>query len=209
MNIFNRIIVIVLLLFLFLISIIGIVNIYANFFTWAEIPSIFLSSEVRMNKYMGTAVLAGILIVSIVILIFEFRRRPKSATISSDGIGNFMVTTDSISREIDHELMKLDEVKAIKAKTIVKRNGVFVDIYAKILEGQNLSQLAEVIKNTAYDFLTEKLALNVAKINFTVVGFIPGKEKSEISFEEDLIISQVKAALQEEEEQEKRKKEKE
>ena len=199
MNILNRIIVVILLLFLIFVSAVGIVNIYADFFTWSEIPMMFLSSEIRTNNYIGTAILAAIFIVSILLIVFEFyRRSPKSAVVRWDSAGKFMVTTDSLSREIDRELMKLDEVKAIKAKTIVKKNGVFADIYAKVVEGQNLNHLAESITNTSYDFLTEKMGVNVAKINFTITGFVPEKESAEVS-EEDLIVEQVKAALMEEE----------
>ena len=198
MNILNRIIVVILLLFLIFISAVGIVNIYADFFTWSDIPSTFLSSEVRTNNYIGTAILAAIFIVSILLIVFEFyRRSPKSAVIRWDSAGKFMVTTDSLSRELDRELMKLDEVNSIKAKTIVKKNGVFEDIYAKIIEGQNLNHLAESVTNTSYNFLTEKMGVNVAKVHFTITGFVPEKESAEIS-EEDLIIAEVKAALQEE-----------
>ncbi|MGM0366468.1 MAG: alkaline shock response membrane anchor protein AmaP [Actinomycetota bacterium] len=200
MNIFNRIIMVILLLFLVAISVVGIVNLYADLFTWAEIPSLVLDTEVEMNTYIATAVLAGILIISIILLVFELRRRrPRKAIISSSSMGRSTVTTDSISKQINSELLKLDEIKDVKSKTIAKKNKIIADIYAKVVEGQDLSQMTEMLRDVTNDFLTEKLGLNVAKIEFTITGFVPEKAKAEPS-EEDMIITQVKAALQKEEE---------
>jgi uncharacterized alkaline shock family protein YloU len=178
MNVFNRIVVVIVLLFLIFLSAIGIVNIYAGFFTWAEIPSLFLSPEVTMSPLIGTLILAGIFIAALLLLIFEFyRRRPKSAAISSDNRGSSMVTTGSVSKEVEQELLKLDTIKDTKVKTIVRKDGVFTDIYAKISKGQNVNFLTEDIRNNTYNFLTQKLGLKVSRINFTITGFIPEKEK--------------------------------
>lgn len=179
MNIFNRIVVVILLLFLVFISAIGIINIYAGFFTWAEIPSLFLSPDVRMNPVIGTIILAAIFLVSILILVFEFyRRKPKRAAISDDNRGKSMVTTKSVSKEVEQKLMSFDEIKDTRVKTLVKREGVYVDIYAKISEEENVNLLTENIRNSTYDFLTQKLGLKVAQIDFTITGFIPEPQKA-------------------------------
>jgi hypothetical protein len=202
MNVFNRIIMVILLLFLVAVSIIGIVNLYADLFTWSEIPSLVLDRGVEINTYIATAILAGILIISIILLVFEFRRRrQRKAIISSGSMGRSTVTTDSISKQINSELLKLDEIKDIKSKTIAKKNKIIADIYAKVIEGQDLTGLTEMVRDKTNEFLTQKLGLKVSRIEFTITGFVPEKVTAEPS-EEDLIVAQVKAALQREEEKE-------
>jgi|GEM_PF-1445533 len=195
MNIFNRIIMVILLLFFISISAIGIINIYADIFTWAEMPSLFLSPQVRMNPYLGTAILAGIFIVSLILLVFEFyRRRPRRAALKSDERGKAMVTTRSLSKEIDGELLRLDGIKSVKTKTIVKKDGIFADIYAKVIEGHDVSSFTEKARDAVYGFLTRNMGLDVEKIDFTITGFVPEKKMAEKT-EEDFIVSQVKEAL--------------
>jgi hypothetical protein len=201
MNIFNRIITVILLLFLAAISIIGIINLYVGFFTWDEIPSLVLGTEIEINIYIATAIFAGILIISITLLVFELhKRRQRKATINYGNMWKSTITTDSISKQINSELLKLDEIRDVKSKTIAKKNKVIADVYAKVIEGQDLSQLTEMIRDVIYNFLTQKLALNVSRIEFTITGFVPEKVKAEPS-EEDLIVAQVKAAMQREEEE--------
>ncbi|MCJ7666251.1 MAG: hypothetical protein MUO59_05895 [Actinobacteria bacterium] len=85
MNIFNRIIMVVLMLFLIASSVVVGVNIFTDLFKWQDIADKAVNFIQSANPYIMVLILFGILIISIIVLIFEFyRRRTKVANISKD-----------------------------------------------------------------------------------------------------------------------------
>ena len=75
MNIFNRIIMILLLLCLIISSIVIAVNIFTDLFSWSDIFNRILNFMEGNNPYIVLVVFIAITIVGIVILVFEFRRK--------------------------------------------------------------------------------------------------------------------------------------
>lgn len=82
MNIFNRIIVVLLLLFSIVFSIISAVNTFVHLFKWSDVFNRILSFISNANIYIKAIIFLLILAVSIILLIFEFyRRKAKTANI--------------------------------------------------------------------------------------------------------------------------------
>ncbi|MFZ3387109.1 MAG: hypothetical protein WA120_08035, partial [Candidatus Hydromicrobium sp.] len=93
MNIFNRIIMVILMLVLIVFSIIAILNIFMNLFEWSTISDRVTSYTANLNPYILAAILFLVLVIALIILIFEFyRRKIKLANISTDQSGKTMVT---------------------------------------------------------------------------------------------------------------------
>ena len=133
MNIFNRIIVVLLLLFLIVFSIVSVVNMFAHLFKWSDVSNRILSLTSNVNVYIAALVLLLILAVSIVLLIFEFyRRKAKTAFLSTVKSGGAMIDLKSASQQIKEELLKVEDISDLEVKVAPKSDGVIVNVYAKL-----------------------------------------------------------------------------
>ena len=174
MNIFNRIVVVFLLLFLIVLSIVSVVNVFANLFKWSDVANRILNSTSSVNVYIAALILLLLLVVSIVLIIFEFyRRKTKTAPLSAVKSGLAMVNLKSASQQITEELIKIKDISDVKVNVLSKSDGVIINVYANLVKGQNVSvKMQEVIDN-ASKFASENLGFKIIKTNFTAIGFIP------------------------------------
>ena len=93
MNIFNRIVMVILMLCLIVVSIVAIVNVFANLFEWSSVADRIINYASSINPYILAAILFLVLVIALIILIFEFyRRKIKVANVASDQSGKTMVT---------------------------------------------------------------------------------------------------------------------
>ncbi len=74
MNKFNRVVMIIILLIILLASITAVVNKFVDLFQWSDILDIVISS-IGSNIYIAAAILGVIFVVSLILLIFEFRKK--------------------------------------------------------------------------------------------------------------------------------------
>ena len=101
MNVFNRILVVILMLFLIISSIVVMVNIFANLFEARDIAGRIVVFSQGINPWIAAAIAFGVFAVSLVILIFEFyRRKVKVANVASDQAGKTMVSLKTVSGQI-------------------------------------------------------------------------------------------------------------
>ena len=75
MNKFNRAIMIIILLIILLGSITAVVNKFVDFFNWSDILNTAVSWVGGLNIYIAGAIMLVIIVVSLVLLILEFRKK--------------------------------------------------------------------------------------------------------------------------------------
>ena len=174
MNIFNRIVVVFLLLFLIVLSVLSVVNVFANLFKWSDVVNRILNSTSRVNVYIAALILLLLLVVSIVLIIFEFyRRKTKTAPLSAVKSGAAMVNLKSASQQITEELIKVKDISGVKVNVLSKSDGVIVNVYANLAKGQNVSVKMQEVIDKASKFASENLGFKIIKTNFTAIGFTP------------------------------------
>jgi len=174
MNVFNRIVVVLLLLCLIVLSLVSVVNIFANLFKWSDVASRMINSTSNVNVYFAALILLLLLAVSFIILIFEFyKRKAKTVTLTAVKSGEAMVDLKSASQHITEELSKAEGISDLKVKVVSKSDGVIINIHAKLAKGLNVSQKMQQIMDKASRFASENLGLKVIKTNFTATGFTP------------------------------------
>ncbi len=174
MNIFNRIVVVLLLLCLIVLSLVSVVNIFANLFKWSDVASRMINSTSNVNVYFAALILLLLLAVSFILLIFEFyKRKAKTVTLTAVKSGEAMVDLKSASQHITEELSKAEGISDLKVKVVSKSDGVIISIHAKLAKGLNVSQKMQQIMDKASRFASENLGLKVIKTNFTATGFTP------------------------------------
>ena len=171
MNIFNKVLVIIILVCLAFFSLFAIVNEFANFIDWSEVGQKILNPANDINPFIATLALLFILIISIFLLILEFYPgRSRTASISSSKSGFAMITIDTVEEQIKNTVKKLNGLEDIRVKIDPKSNGIIINMFAKLSEDQDLPGKMQEITKEASTMASEKLGIKVMKTNLTIVG---------------------------------------
>jgi hypothetical protein len=174
MNIFNRIVVVLLLLSLFVLSLVSVVNVFANLFKWSDVANRIVNSTSSISVIYAALILILLIIVSFILLILEFyKRKAKTVTLTAVKSGEAMVDLKSASQHITEELSKTEGISDLKVKVASKSDGVIINVFAKLAKGLNVSQKMQQVMDKASKFASENLGLKVIKTNFTATGFTP------------------------------------
>ncbi len=176
MRIFNKIIMIILLICLAVFCLAAIVNAFAGYISWTDAAISVFEPLDQANPYIVTLALLFIFIVCIFLLVLEFyRRRVRAASISSSKTGFAMITLDTIAEQIKTSVLKLEGLESVKVKIVPKAGGIIINMLAKLDEEQDIpAKMQEVVKQAA-EVSSEKLGIKVLKNNLTIVGLTPAK----------------------------------
>lgn len=180
MNIFNKIIVVLILLFLICFSIVATVNVWGEFFKWSDQALRILNPEHTVNKLVSTLALLAVLVLCLFLISMEFyKRRTKVANISSSKTGNAMVTLETISGQIKNEAMKVRGLEEIRVKILPRTTGIIINMNARLKENVDIPKKMQEIIDAASGIVSEKLGVKVMKTNLTITGLVPGVKEEE------------------------------
>jgi len=178
LNIFNKIIVVLILIFLIGLSVVSAVNVLVGYFSWSDVVAKVFSLYASVNKIIAFLILVVVFIVCVFLLLLEFyRRRAKVANISSSKSGNAMVTLDTISGQIKNEVLKVNGLDDIKVKVVPKKPGIIINMNTLLDEDVDIPTKMQEVINKATDIVSGKLGIKVLKTNLTIVG-LASKRKS-------------------------------
>ncbi|MCE5329955.1 hypothetical protein LLG07_06465 [bacterium] len=171
MNVFNKIIIILILIGIICVSVVGIFNSFVKVFNWSDIVSKLFKPDSQMNPYISALILLLVIIICIFLFILEFyRRKPKSTVVAAVREGTAMITLDSVANQIKESISKISGAADIVVKVLPKSNGVILNVFAKICSDCNVPEkMQEIIKN-ATNFAVSKLGIKVYKTNLTIVN---------------------------------------
>ena len=171
MNIFNKIIVVLILIAIICVSVVGIFNSFVKVFKWSDLVNKLINPDKIINPYISTLVLLLVIIFCIFLFILEFyRRKSKTAIVSAVREGTAMITLESAASQIKESISKISGIADTTVKVTPKSNGVILNIYAKICSDCNVpDKMQEIIKGAA-DFTVKKLGIRVFKTNLTIIN---------------------------------------
>lgn len=176
---------VLLLIFVIVFSVVFVVNIFANLFEWSTVSDRILNFITNANPFITALVLFLIVIISVILLFFEFyRRKIKTASIAADQSGKSMITLRTISTQIREKLEGVEDISNPKVKVIPRHDGIIIDIYSKLSKGVNVTEKMKEIREIASEFASKGLGFNVIKTNYTAVGFISKKVEKPIEEKE-------------------------
>jgi len=177
MNIFNKIIVILILVSVTGLSAVLMIDVFTGYFNWSDIASRVLSPGYSVNKPVGFLASLAVFAIGVFLLVMEFyRRRPKVANISSSESGNAMVTLDTVSKQVRNEALGIDGLEEVKVKVVPKSAGVVINMNAWLKENVDIPVKMQEIIDKSGSMVSDKLGIKVIKTNLTIVELIPGKE---------------------------------
>ena len=153
MNVFNRIIMVILLLVLIVFSIVAILNVFIGMFEWSAISDRIASYATNLNQYILAGILFLILVIALIILISEFyRRKIKLVSISTDPSGKTTVTLKTAAMQIRESLNNIQDVIDPQVKVVPRQNGIIIDIFSKLATGINVADKTKEIRDSASNF---------------------------------------------------------
>jgi len=177
-NVFNRIIMVILLLVLIVFSIVAILNVFIGMFEWSAISDRIASYATNLNQYILAGILFLILVIALIILILEFyRRKIKLVSISTDPSGKTTVTLKTAAMQIRESLNNIQDVIDPQVKVVPRQNGIIIDIFSKLITGINVADKTKEIREAASNFASRNLGFKILQTNYTATGFITKKVK--------------------------------
>jgi len=184
MNIFNRVVIVLILICLACVSLVAIFNEFTGFFTWSEFAQKVFNPQVDIPTYITVLALIAVFAISVVLLLLElYKRRVKVASISSSKDGNAMITLQTVAVQIKNEALKVEGLEEIKVRIIPKATGVIINMYARLREDSDIPEKMQEIINGATGIVGDKLGIKVLKTNLTIVGFAAEKKVKEVKKE--------------------------
>ncbi|MDD3520181.1 MAG: hypothetical protein PHU65_02965 [Actinomycetota bacterium] len=172
MNIFNKIIVVILLIFFIGISAFGILNAFVKWISWPDIALMIFNPNINFgNQYIIALIFLFVIVFCIFLLVLEFyRRKRKTAVVAAVREGTALITLDSIANQIKENLLKIAGTKDLNVRVLPKSSGIIINIFSKICEDCNVPLKMQEIIKTAAGFAAEKLGLKVVKTNLTIMN---------------------------------------
>jgi hypothetical protein len=174
MNIFNKIILVIILLFFIFVSFVSIANEFVGFFKWSEIANKVFNPKININPYVSTLALLMVIIICVFLLLLEFyRRKVKIAKVYNVESGKAMITLTTISQQIKDAVLKIEGLKSAKIVIISKANGIIINMMAELGQSVNIPEKMNEIINAAKDVAVNKLYIKVIDTNLTIVSLVP------------------------------------
>lgn len=170
MNIFNRIVVILILLFIVLWSLTAIFNVFFGFISFQDTFARAVAFTDVLGKFGLAFILLLVLIISMVLLVLEFYvRKPSTVRISGVKSGMAVMSLSSVSEHVRQDVSKIENVKDVKVKVSSKAGGAVIRLLIGLAEGidvpAKMAEVNEVIKDTTIN----KLGVKLTDMKATVV----------------------------------------
>jgi len=177
MNIFNKIVVILMLVFIIAVSLVSMINVFAEYFEWSDLALQIFNPVNSINAFVAFLALVAVFAISVFILILEFyKKRTRVANISSSKTGNAMVTLETVAGQVKNEVTKIDGVEDVRVKIIPKPTGIIIDMNSKLNDDVNIPEKMQEIINGAAGIVSDKLGIKVIKTNLTIIGLVSGEK---------------------------------
>ena len=184
MNIFNKITVIIILLFFVFISFLSIVNEFiVGFFSWSGIANKVFNAKTNIPPYISIPALLMVIVVCVFLLLLEFyRKKIKIAKIYNVESGKAMITLSTISQQIKDSVMKVRGLQNLKINIISRQSGIIINMMVELSQNLNIPEKMTEIINVARDVSLNKLSIKVIDTNLTITNLVIDDSKEEKNF---------------------------
>lgn len=194
MNIFNRILIVILILFLLILSLVALVNTLFPIIDIENLLTRFANYYNSMNRWILLFFWLIFFFICFALLILEFiRKKPKAVKIVNLKEGKATMSLSSIGKQIHNDVMDISNIQSVRVGTLPKRSGIIANLDLGVEQGLDLTEktreIVEVVKS-----LANRLGV---KLYDTNVNFIPvsgpkiRRERPEIKVEEKVEVEDI------------------
>jgi uncharacterized alkaline shock family protein YloU len=174
LNIFNRIVMVLLLLVVIFISSIIMVDTFINVID----SSTVLDAISPTLDFLGPFGLAGILflvlLVSILLLILElYIRRPQTVTVANLKTGTARISVASIADQIRQDVIKVSEIHNVRVRVEPKGKGIVARLLVEISQDIDVPSKTQEVMQVVQNTVSSKLGLKLMDTKMTLVYVAP------------------------------------
>jgi len=187
MNIFNRILIVILILFLLVLSLVATLNTFLPLIDIGGVLNRFADYYNSINRWILALFWLIFFFVCFALLILEFiRKKPKAVKMVNVKDGKATMSLSSIGKQIHNDVMDVSNIQSVRVGILPKRSGIIANLDLGVEQGLDLTEktreIVDVVKSSV-----NRLGI---KLYDTNVNFIPvsgpkiRREKPEIKVEE-------------------------
>jgi hypothetical protein len=173
MNIFNKVVIVVMLVFFIVVSFISMANEFTSFFKWSYLASKIFNPEGNINRYISTLALLMVVVICVLLLMLEFHKK-KSRIVKVYNVqsGIAMITIDAIAQQVKESVLAVAGLKNLKVDILQKSGGVVIEMAVELGQSANIPEkMSEIIK-AARDISVNKLNIKVIDTKLTILNLI-------------------------------------
>ncbi len=177
MNIFNKVVVVIILVFVIAVSFLSManefVNRYTGFFKWSDLASKVFNPNTNIHWTISILALLMVVVVCVLLLMLEFHKK-KSRIVKVYNVqsGIAMITIDAIAQQVKESVLGVAGLKNLKVDILQKSGGVVIDMTVEMGQNLNIPQkMSEIIK-AARDISVNKLNIKVIDTKLTILNLI-------------------------------------
>ncbi|MGB3346586.1 MAG: hypothetical protein WBA71_04995 [Candidatus Humimicrobiia bacterium] len=194
MNILNRILIVILILFLLILSLVAMLNTFLPLIDIGDMLNRFADYYNSMNRWVLLFFWLIFFFVCFALLILEFiGKKPKAVKMVNVKEGKATMSLSSIGKQIHNDVMNVSNIQSVRVGILPKRSGIITNLDLGVEQGLDLTEktreIVEVVKSSA-----NRLGVKLYNTN---VNFIPvsgpkiRRERPEIKVEERVEVEDI------------------
>lgn len=194
MNIFNRILIVILILFLLILSLVAMLNTFLPLIDIGDMLNRFADYYNSMNRWVLLFFWLIFFFVCFALLILEFiGKKPKAVKMVNVKEGKATMSLSSIGKQIHNDVMNVSNIQSVRVGILPKRSGIITNLDLGVEQGLDLTEktreIVEVVKSSV-----NRLGVKLYNTN---VNFIPvsgpkiRRERPEIKVEERVEVEDI------------------
>lgn len=170
MNIFNRAVIVLLLVVTILLSATAIVLPQEVFtFLQNQISGLDLYTSKFIGKILMTGVLLAVIALCILILVLEFRRgTSKTVRVEKITGGEARVATESVVQRVQYNLDQLPQILSVKPHVTAKGRKMDILLDVETTQDVNIPAKTEELSQLTRSVIEEQMGLRLSKVIVTV-----------------------------------------
>ena len=180
MNIFNKVMIVLILLFSIVVSFISMFNEFLGFFKWYGLASKVFNPAGDINRWISTLALLMVVVICVLLLMLEFHKsKSRIVKVYNVQSGTAMITIDAIAQQVKESVLTVAGLKNLKVDILQKSGGVVIEMAVEL--GQNINipeKMSEIIK-AARDISIIKLNIKVIDTKLTILNLISEEKTSQ------------------------------
>lgn len=194
MNILNRILIVILILFLLILSLVAMLNTFLPLIDIGDMLNRFADYYNSMNRWVLLFFWLIFFFVCFALLILEFiGKKPKAVKMVNVKEGKATMSLSSIGKQIHNDVMNVSNIQSVRVGILPKRSGIITNLDLGVEQGLDLTEktreIVEVVKSSV-----NRLGVKLYNTN---VNFIPvsgpkiRRERPEIKVEERVEVEDI------------------
>lgn len=194
MNILNRILIVILILFLLILSLVAMLNTFLPLIDIGDMLNRFADYYNSMNRWVLLFFWLIFFFVCFALLILEFiGKKSKAVKMVNVKEGKATMSLSSIGKQIHNDVMNVSNIQSVRVGILPKRSGIITNLDLGVEQGLDLTEktrkIVEVVKSSV-----NRLGVKLYNTN---VNFIPvsgpkiRRERPEIKVEERVEVEDI------------------